>query len=89
MNQKISLVLFITGLAGYLGSLSEYFSLHDSWKSMTTPHEVASLLSMIVTFLMTIAGALGTQLPRDTSKNFRDRVSDKKINEINNQGEKL
>lgn len=77
MNQRNSIVLLIVGMAGLLGSLSEFLATHESWSSMGTPKEIAHVLPMIATFLMVLAGALGIQLPRDTSQSHKDRITDR------------
>lgn len=47
---------------------------------MTTPNEVGHLTVMAASFIITVVGALGTQLPRNGS--YTDRVSDTKLNEL-------
>jgi uncharacterized membrane protein YgdD (TMEM256/DUF423 family) len=68
MTQRSALIMFLTGTITFLGSLAEFFTSHETWVSMTTPQDIAHVLFMIVTFLMTISGALSYQLPRDSTK---------------------
>jgi hypothetical protein len=68
MTQRSALIMFLTGTITFLGSLAEFFTGHDTWASMSGPQDIAHVLFMIVTFLMTISGALSYQLPRDSSK---------------------
>lgn len=83
MSQKTSIIIFLSGLVTFLSSLAEFFATHDSWQSLGTPNEVAHIIVMVVTFLTAVVGALSIQMPRDTSRNYKDRVSDKKLDEIN------
>lgn len=82
MNQKLAVSVFFSGLAVFLTSLGEFFAVHDTWHAMTTPTEVGHVMIMAGSFVVTIAGALGTQLPRDPTR-FTDRVSDSKVADIN------
>ncbi len=84
MNQKNSIIILITGLAGFLGALAAFLSSLTSWDQLTAPAGVANILVMVVTLLMTVAGALGTQMPRNSSRDYKDRMLDK----INDEAEK-
>ena len=74
MNQKLALVMFFGGLGTFLTSLSEFFSSHQTWASMSAPAEMAHIVFMTATFCMTIAGALGVKLPRDKNERVDDKV---------------
>ena len=74
MNQKLSLALLVGGLATFLTSLAEVFSSHQSWHEMSSPSEVAHIMVLTATFCMVIAGALGTNLPRNKDERVGDRV---------------
>lgn len=73
MNQKLSLSLFFGGLAAFLSGLSELFTSHETWLSLTTTASVGHIMYLTSTFCMTIAGALGTQLPRKKNSRIADR----------------
>jgi hypothetical protein len=78
MTQKNSVIMFLTGLVTFLGSLAEFFSVHKTWHEMASPIEVAHILFMTVTFLMTLLGALSYQIPRDPNDyTHNDRESDR------------
>lgn len=77
MNQKLALSVFFSGLTTFLMSLGEFFSSHQTWQSMSTPNEIGHVIIMTATFCMTVAGALGINLPRDKNQ----RVSDKEPKE--------
>lgn len=79
MNQKLSLSLFFGGLAAFLTSLGEFFSAHETWHSMSAPNEVGHIILMTATFCMTVAGALGTQLPRNKNSRVDDKLSSDQI----------
>ncbi len=79
MNQKLSLSLFFGGLAAFLTSLGEFFSSHQTWTSMSAPSEVGHIILMTATFCMTVAGALGTQLPRKKNERVDDKLSNDQI----------
>ena len=83
MSQRASIIIFLTGLVAFLTSLAAFFGTHDSWASLGKPSEVGHILVMIATLLTALIGALNIQMPRDSSKDYKDRVSDKKIEEIN------
>ncbi len=82
MNQKLSLSLFFSGLATFLSSIGEVLSHYQSWNQMTTPNEIGHIIIITASFIMTVVGALGTQLPRS---NKNERVTDQKLNELNNK----
>lgn len=86
MNQKLSLSLFFSGLATFLMSLGEFFAQHNSWHDMSTPSEIGHIMIITASFVITIVGALGTQLPRDKNTRASDRVSQDKLNQINQEG---
>lgn len=79
MNQKLAIGLLVGGLATFLTSLAEFFSTHTTWSSMSAPNEIAHIITMTATFCMIVAGALGTQLPRDKDQRVGDRMPKDKI----------
>jgi hypothetical protein len=87
MNQKFSLVLFCTGLVAFMISLGNFVSQHQTWVELTTPGAVGHIILLAASFISAIVGALGTQLPRYNGYKYSDRVSDKKIIEINTEGD--
>lgn len=74
MNQKLSIGMFFGGLSTFLMSLGEFFTSHPTWSSMSTPSEVGHLTIIIGSFCITVAGALGTNLPRDKNTRVSDKV---------------
>lgn len=79
MNQKLSISLLCSGLATFLTSLGELLAAHKSWSELSTPSEIGHIVIITAAFIVTLTGALGTQLPR--SKN--ERVTDIKLQELN------
>jgi hypothetical protein len=77
MNQKLSIGMFFGGLGTFLMSLGEFFSSHPDWHSMSTPVEVAHIMVITGSFCITIAGALGINLPRNKNTRVDDRLSSK------------
>lgn len=75
MNQKLSLSLFFSGLPMFLLSLGEFFTEHSSWSDMTTPVAAGHIIIMTASFISTVVGAVGIQLPRSTT-GHGDRASD-------------
>jgi hypothetical protein len=77
MNQKLAIGMFFGGLGTFLMSLGEFFSAHQTWSSMSTPNEVAHIMVITGSFCITVAGALGTNLPRNKNTRVDDRLSSK------------
>jgi hypothetical protein len=73
MNQKLALSMFFGGLGTFLMSLAEFFSTHNSWHDMSSPAEIAHVMILTGAFCTTVAGALGTQLPRDKNTRVADK----------------
>lgn len=74
MNQKLALSMFFGGLGTFLTSLAEFFSSHQTWHDMSSPVEIAHVMILTGTFCITIAGALGTKLPRNKNSRVEDRM---------------
>lgn len=79
MNQKLSLSLFFSGLATFLMSLGELLSSHENWSSLSAPSEVGHIILITASFCMTVAGALGVNLPRKKNSRVSDRLSSEEI----------
>jgi hypothetical protein len=79
MNQKLAIALFFGGLAAFLSGLGEFFSSHETWQSLSTPMSIGHIMYLTSTFCMTIAGALGTQLPRSKNTRVNDRLPKESI----------
>lgn len=79
MNQKLSIGLFVGGLATFLTSLGNFIGEHDTWQSVLAPSEVGHIMLMTATFCMTIAGALGTHVRFSKNSRKTDRVDMNKI----------
>lgn len=80
MNQKLAWSTFAGGLSTFLMSLGEFLSSHNSWAEMGTPKEVAHIVVMSASLIITIVGALGANLPRDKNTRVDDGSVD--INKV-------
>lgn len=74
MNQKLSISMLFGGLGTFFTTLGEFLSQHQSWHELSGPHEVGSIIIITGSFVVTIVGALGTQMPRDKSSRVGDNI---------------
>lgn len=81
INQKLAWSTFAGGLSTFLMSLAEFLANHNTWNEMTAPKEVAHILVMSASLIMTVIGALAANLPRE--KNTRVDDSDSNQGSVN------
>lgn len=84
MNQKLAWGTFAGGLSTFMMSLAELLANHNTWSEMGAPKEIAHVMVMSASLIITLVGALGANLPRTPDSRLEDKVSPEKLEELRN-----
>jgi hypothetical protein len=62
-NQKVSITVFLIGLAAFFYFGSEMLANHTNWNEFKTPAGVGEIFGLLSSVTAVIAGALGIDVP--------------------------